>query len=89
MRHKHFGCVALECEAAILDIMTTEHQVDVVAQAIRRAFEQRVKRPKFSKWDKIGEELREAFRFEARAAIAAYESTLSPHDQRSRAAAPL
>lgn len=67
----------------------TDHQVDVVAQAIRRAFEQRVKRPKFSRWDKIGEELREAFRFEARAAIAAYESTLSPHAQQLHASAPL
>lgn len=55
--------------------MATEQQVEAVARAIRRAFEERCKRPKFSNWDKIGEELREAFRFEARAAIAAYEAT--------------
>jgi hypothetical protein len=61
--------------------MTREQQVDIVAQAIRRAFEQRTNRPRFSKWDKVGEELREAFRFEARAAIEAYErSCKSPRE---------
>ena len=56
--------------------MSTDEQVEIVARAIRRAFEERTRRTKHSKWEKIGEELREAFRFEARAAIAAYVATL-------------
>lgn len=67
----------------------TEHQVEVVAQTIRRAFETRTKHTKHANWQKLGEEVREGFRIEARAAIEAYESTLSPHDQRLRASAPL
>lgn len=58
--------------------MTRDEQVDVVAQAIRRAFETRTKHAKHANWQKLGEQVREGFRFEARAAIEAYEFTLIP-----------
>lgn len=69
--------------------MTRDEQVELVARAIRRAFEARTKHTKHANWGMLGETVREGFRIEARAAIEAYESTLSPHDQRLRASAPL
>ena len=53
-------------------------RTEIVARAIRRAFEIRVKRPKVMDWDLLPEDVREGFRFEARAAIEAYESVLTP-----------
>lgn len=55
----------------------TEHQIEIVAQAIRRAFETRTKHTKHANWQHLGEQVREGFRIEARAAIEAYESTLT------------
>lgn len=53
-----------------------DEQIEAVATAIRKAFEQRVKRPKLRPWRLLPEDVRAAFRLEARAAIQAYESTL-------------
>lgn len=54
--------------------MTRDEQVEIVARAIRRAFETRTKHIKHANWGHLGEQVREGFRIEARAAIKAYES---------------
>lgn len=69
--------------------MPRPEQIEIVATAIRRAFELRVKRPKPRPWHLLPEDVREAFRIEALAAIEAYESTIAEHAPPSPVAAPL
>lgn len=56
--------------------MATSQQIETVAQAIRQAWGARNPLRKPRAWDALPEQVREDFRREARAAIAAYESTL-------------
>lgn len=68
---------ALEHNIKLLtEIRDRDRVIEVVAMAIRRAMEQRVKRPKLRPWDLLPEDVRAGFRIEAEAAIMAYESIL-------------
>jgi hypothetical protein len=55
--------------------MTREQQVDIVAQSIRLAFLRRQGGKGGREWTAVPDNVREAFRLEARAAIEAYERT--------------
>lgn len=53
--------------------MPTAAQVDLVAQAIRRAFLRKQGGKASREWEAVPEQVRESFRLEAAAAIDAYE----------------
>lgn len=54
--------------------MQHEQKVEVVAQAIQRAFAGRSTKPKPRDWGDLPEQVRVEFRREARAAIEAYQA---------------